>query len=154
MNKGRLIRNIISYVLLGLCIIFVIVFLIKKSRTSNPTMFGFSPAIVVTGSMEPTIPVGSLIITHSQSEYKERDIIMFKSENVSSSVTHRIIKVTENGYITQGDANNTPDEEIPKSAVIGKVILSIPHGRMVIVLTIVLLTTVIILFPAPKNKDN
>ena len=149
----RKVRSIISFVLLGLCILFVTVFVIKRIKNPNPTMFGLGSAIVLTGSMEPTIPVGSLIIVHAQSEYNEKDIVMFESDQFSSSVTHRIVEVTENGYITQGDANNTRDSEVPKDAVIGKVIFSIPHGRLVIVLFVILISTIIIVIPGPKEKD-
>jgi signal peptidase I len=80
---------------------------------------------VQSGSMEPAIKIGSLIISKQQSSYQPDDIITFKSKN--STITHRLIEIQEDQYITQGDANDAPDPQSVKSdIVLGKVILKLP----------------------------
>lgn len=83
-------------------------------------MFGYSVFNVATGSMEPTIRKNDIIIVKLSDEYNTNDIITFKKEN--SYITHRVIMVNDNNIVTKGDANNTNDVEIEKSAVLGKVI--------------------------------
>lgn len=85
------------------------------------------PAIVVSGSMEPEIHTGSLVfIDMKKTEAEVGDIIAF--EKGSIFVTHRIEKITEEGYITKGDANKTADMGVvTEDAVIGTAIFSIPY---------------------------
>lgn len=91
-----------------------------------PTVFGYSTAVVASGSMEPALCVDDLILNHAQNGYKEGDIITFLSG--SGLTTHRIVAVTEGGYVTQGDANNAADPDIaPSDAVVGRVVGKIPH---------------------------
>ena len=81
-----------------------------------PDFFGIKPFVVVTGSMEPVIDGGDLVFTKTvdPAKLKANDIISFKSGN--SVITHRIAELTKkNGapvFITQGDANNTKDEDL------------------------------------------
>lgn len=90
-----------------------------------PTVFGWSWAIVVSGSMSPEIEVNDLIIIREHDSYEVGDIISFESDN-GSVVTHRVIAKSDSVYTTQGDANNTPDPPVPESAVVGKVVTTIP----------------------------
>lgn len=92
----------------------------------NPALFGYSTAVVVSGSMEPALSVDDLIVNHAQDAYEAGDIITFKSG--SSLTTHRIAAVTPEGYITRGDANNAADSDpVSQEAVIGRVIWKIPY---------------------------
>ena len=94
-------------------------------KVKDPTVFGYSSAVVLTGSMSGTIEPDDLIITHKQSDYMVGDIVMYQTDG--TPVTHRIISENEKGYRTKGDANNTDDgTEIPKEDVVGKVVLVIP----------------------------
>lgn len=93
------------------------------SRQEMPLLFGFGKALVITGSMEPAIIPGDMIIFQEREEYESGDIVIYKA---NSYITHRIVEVTEDGYITQGDANNTADDEIVVTQVVGKVIFRIP----------------------------
>ncbi len=93
---------------------------------THPTFFGFSSAVVLTGSMSPAIEPNDIIVSRKQSSYAVGDIITFDAGG--SSVTHRIVSVGEDGMRTKGDANNTEDAQpIKQSRVIGKVILVIPR---------------------------
>lgn len=94
-------------------------------KVKVPTVFGYSSAVVLTGSMSGAIESNDLIITHKQSEYQVGDIVTYQTGG--TSVTHRIVAVNDNGYRTKGDANNTDDgTDIQKEYVIGKVVLIIP----------------------------
>ncbi len=90
---------------------------------------GIRPFIVVSGSMEPAIHVGSICAVNMNCPYNEiadNDIISFK--NGEMTVTHRAVKVTQNGIVTKGDANNTDDvKPVTMDDYIGKVIFSIPY---------------------------
>lgn len=87
---------------------------------------------VMSGSMEPALQTGSLIVIKPVSEYKERDIITFQSSNKKNDyTTHRLIKVEDKDdqkiYITKGDANKESDtEQIARDKIIGKKLFSIP----------------------------
>lgn len=88
--------------------------------------------IVTSGSMEPAINTGSVVVIKKAESYKENDVITFSSLiNRSEPTTHRIIsEQIQNGelvYQTKGDANPDPDTNYTfKSSVIGKVLFSIP----------------------------
>jgi signal peptidase len=99
----------------------------------------FQPFVVLSGSMEPAIDTGSLIIITPHEDYRAGDIITFKKnpeasiKNANSVVTHRVYeKVKYSGkdefYITKGDANNSPDNEpVYFNQIIGKVALNLPY---------------------------
>ena len=94
-------------------------------KVKSPTVFGYSSAVVLTGSMSGTIEPDDLIITRKQSDYMVGDIVMYQTGG--TPVTHRIISENEKGYRTKGDANNADDgTDIPKEDVVGKVVLVIP----------------------------
>ncbi|MBI4137358.1 signal peptidase I [Candidatus Roizmanbacteria bacterium] len=99
--------------------------------TSRMPVFGIQSMVVLTGSMEPTVPTGSIVFVKNQDAYSKQDIITFKNAS-GNYVTHRIVeKVTENEkelFRTQGDANNTADTELvlPED-VVGKSIFFIPQ---------------------------
>lgn len=91
----------------------------------HPTIFGWSWAVVISGSMEDAIGVNDLVVIHGQEDYAVNDVITFRSAD--SIVTHRILEERPDSYITKGDANNTADlTPTLKSDVIGKVVLVIP----------------------------
>lgn len=84
-----------------------------------PTIAGYGVLEVISGSMEPTISIGDLVVIDTKkSDYKISEIITFKDVN-GSFVTHRLIDINDDQVITQGDANNAVDEPINKSDVVG-----------------------------------
>lgn len=90
------------------------------------------PVAVATGSMEPTVAVGDVVVTcpSSAENLREGDIIRYQKG--ATTVIHRIVACTqdENGglaFITQGDSNNTPDADpVLPEQVLGKVVFNIP----------------------------
>lgn len=95
-----------------------------------PKLMGMGTFAVLSGSMEPTLPVGSLIFTQpcgGIGDIRKQDIIASHAGDVL--VTHRAVAVDENAgtITTQGDANKVPDETPVKlEDVIGKVRFHIP----------------------------
>lgn len=79
---------------------------------------------VVSGSMQPELPVGSVIMVMKQKDYYVNDVITYFLG--SQKVTHRIV-YAGSYYLTKGDANSAIDPQtVTKSNVIGKVVLSAP----------------------------
>ena len=115
-----------------------------------PMPFGVGTAVVLSGSMEPTLSVNDVIIVREAESYDINDIVVY--ENGREMIVHKIIEKNGDTLVTKGDANNTADEPISVESVKGKVVLSIPYagavvkalrspvGAIVIILTAVLLT--------------
>ena len=127
----KMISKLIT-VLLSLLIILLIVILgvqsynkfIAHDETAN--VFGYNHRTVLTGSMEPTLPVGSMTFTKEQNQYAVNDIVMFTDNG--TVITHRIIEKNGDSFVTKGDANNTPDEkEITQEQIMGSVVMTIPY---------------------------
>lgn len=125
--------KILGYILNILIILVTIIIIlaiyyfvqIKVFNKSYANIFGYTFFEVATGSMEPTIDVGDVIIVKITNEVNENDIIVCDKHN--AFITHRLIKIEEDNFITKGDANNTEDEPMDKSDLIGKVVNVIPN---------------------------
>ncbi len=97
-----------------------------------PKLFGHQIYNVISGSMEPEIPIGSLIYTSTATpeSIQAGDIIAFYNYESSTPITHRVVEnqADLNQFITKGDANEDKDREpIPYSNYIGKVTRHIPY---------------------------
>ncbi len=93
---------------------------------------GYALLEVVSGSMEPTLHVGDLIIIDTNwKNYEKGDIITFRDVN-GAFVTHRINKISNGKMITQGDANESEDEEMSTSSIVGKCVSRVPGGGKLI----------------------
>lgn len=78
--------------------------------------------LVCSGSMEPELLVGDVIVIKKCDTYKTGDIVTFLDDD-NILVTHRIIEEKENGFVTKGDNNNVKDKAvISKNKIQGKVI--------------------------------
>lgn len=120
---GQIALTVVLAVLLA-CNVYLIVAQ-RLFGVEHPTAFGFTAAVVVSGSMSPALEVDDLILIHAQDSYQPGDIITYQSG--SSMVTHRIVEEGEGGFVTRGDANNAPDlEPVPLDRVVGKVVWQIP----------------------------
>ncbi len=94
---------------------------------------GFEVRIVQSGSMEPAISTGSVVVVRELLRYEVGDIITYGGFAPGSlPTTHRIIADTlqagELAYLTQGDANAEADPQpVPLASVRGRVVLSVPY---------------------------
>ena len=128
-RNAKLILRLISSILV--CVVVFLAFSVSIIR-----LFGFEVYGVLTGSMEPEYPTGSLIYVKKidTSSLEVGDTISFKlSENVIA--THRIIELVpdeENSsiirYRTKGDANSVADSSLVEvEDIIGKVVFCLPQ---------------------------
>jgi len=82
--------------------------------------------VIQSGSMEPSIRVGDVVFVQAEPEYGKSDVITFTSQE-GRVVTHRILESGQEGYTTQGDANQTVDvDTVPQKSIIGKVQFVVP----------------------------
>ncbi len=118
-------QKISNWLILIACIIlipilFVNIYIMYQANTNKdkiPSVFGYKPFIVLSGSMETKIFKGDLIITKiiKPESLKKNDIIAFRDAE-NTVTTHRIIDIVEKEgktyFITKGDNNNTQDQNL------------------------------------------
>lgn len=90
-----------------------------------PMPFGYGIANVLSGSMEPTFSVGTLLGVKETQDVQVGDIVVYQSGQ--QLVVHRVIKIEGKQITTQGDANQTPDEPFAGENVKGVVIAQVPY---------------------------
>lgn len=128
-------KVIIRRILLAVCGIILGLNLYMANANSLvgnklPMPFGYGAAVVLSGSMEPTLSVNDLIIVQEAPTYAIDDIVVFQGGN--DLIVHRIISLEDGMCHTQGDANNIADEPIEMSKIKGKVILAVPFVGMIV----------------------
>ncbi len=117
-GKGRPVRTFVGILL---CIVLILVLIVNVTLIVRsyvnpekvPSFMGYKPFIVLSGSMEPEILPGDLIITRTvdPEEIKVGDIISFRADD-SVVVSHRVTDVLTDGglsFLTKGDANTGAD---------------------------------------------
>jgi signal peptidase len=86
----------------------------------------YRPFIVLSGSMEPAIKTGSVVLVKATPQYQLSDVITFKQGK--KFVTHRISSVGLQDFTTKGDANKVNDSNpVTKDQIQGRVVTSIPY---------------------------
>ncbi len=113
MNKYfKIISNVIFIIIVVILLGYFTLRLMNKVEIYN----------VSTGSMESKIHAGDYILILKKSNYKVGEVVTYSKNNYF--ITHRIVKINDEKIITKGDANNIEDEEIDRSEIIGKVVIS------------------------------
>lgn len=110
--------------------ILLVILLALAAVLAGPYLFGCRTFSVLTGSMEPEMPVGSLLIVNikaSPEDIAPKDVITF-SLGGETLATHRVMEKNdaEGHFITKGDANNADDGPVEYNRLVGKVLLCIP----------------------------
>ena len=129
-NKAlKRIWNIVTSALVALVVLLAVVLV-------GVRLFGLRTYAVMSGSMEPTYPTGSLLYVKKvdAAELKVGDSITFMLDE-DTVATHRIIEILPDEeekdvirFRTQGDANDTPDgTPVHCKNVIGKPVFAIPY---------------------------
>lgn len=141
MKEKKSVLKKIANVLLTVVIILlavVIAFTIFVRITGNtPTLFGYSILRVSTGSMEPELMVGDVILTKEVDDVNSLvvgDVITYKGtigEYADMLITHQIVKAPyeENGttyVVTKGIANEIEDKPVPVDRITSKLVCKIP----------------------------
>ncbi len=96
-----------------------------------PRVLGYEEMAVLTGSMEPNYPVGSLIFVKEEEpeDLKIGDVITYRLDE-DTVVTHRIVEIDQKGQTvtTKGDANEDKDgNPVPYSSIVGKAHFQVPY---------------------------
>jgi signal peptidase len=116
----------------AICLLVLILALVAGTV---PSFFGAESFVVLSGSMEPTIGVGSLtvVVPVKPENFEVGDIITYRTtQSPDVIVTHRLIGKgqDEQGrttFETKGDANEVSDQvAIAQGAILGRVAYSIP----------------------------
>ena len=103
------------------CILFITIIVVNlgiiingfQDNENMPGFMGYRPAIVLSGSMEPTFDAGDVIVIEAEDtgNLQKGDVITYLVSG--KATTHRIISVTEHegktAYVTKGDYNNVED---------------------------------------------
>lgn len=102
---------------------------------------GFGLHVVTTGSMEPEIPVGSLVATRpvAPRSVHAGDVVAFADPgDAGRTILHRVVRVNaadgrQPRFTTQGDANASPDfEEVRAGLLRGRQLIAIPRVGTVV----------------------
>lgn len=123
MKVVKLICSVLSFVLMAALIIIAATFFVPK-------FMGGQSLAVLSGSMEPGIPVGSIVVAlpTEAEELKTGDIITYRL-SADTLVTHRVVSndTQAQSLITKGDANDVEDgAPVAYSQVLGKVSVHLP----------------------------
>jgi len=120
---GLLVNVVVALALVGVILLFIL-----------PRLLNWEIQVVLSGSMEPALPVGSAILVRpvDPQAVSVGDIITYRQKGSTDFVTHRVVEVNHEGsalsFRTQGDANEGPDPvAVAPDAVKGRVWASIPY---------------------------
>jgi signal peptidase len=102
-----------------------------------PRLLGANLLVVLSQSMEPNIPMGSIVVSQpvaAADEIGVGDVITFQAPGPDGDpalITHRVVEVLGGGigvrFRTQGDAVEDPDMSLVSSSdLVGRVWLSLP----------------------------
>lgn len=114
--------NALSVILNIEGIVIIVAVLLIMIPLFLPRIMGYQTFNVISGSMEPNVPVGSLVLAKkiTPQDVQTGDIIVFRRGG--SVVTHRVVEnqKEEQQFITKGDANDSKDlQPIPYSDLVG-----------------------------------
>lgn len=108
--------------------VVLIVLLLLSSALPIPG--GIKTFVVQSGSMEPAIKTGGIVVVKPMAAYVVGDVITFGPRSKTKPpTTHRIMEVKEDGnFLTKGDANEDEDmRTVSRYEVIGRVLFSVPY---------------------------
>lgn len=112
-------RSLLSYLgSAAMAVILVVILAIAAAAIVVPAVTGSTALTVLTSSMAPNLPAGTLIVVRptDPDDIRPGDVVTYQlRSNEPEVVTHRVIQRTTLAdgkliFITQGDANPTPDE--------------------------------------------
>ncbi len=128
LSKISKLLRILGDICIGLTVLICLIF----SCFTVPRLFGITPFVVQSSSMEPGISVGSVVFVNTNdTDVEVGDIITYSlsmGEDSGIFITHRVSDMNEErGLIqTKGDANDHVDGWLDRSAVTGTVMFHIP----------------------------
>lgn len=111
----------------------LVLLLVAAVLTFLAPRFGWRVDTVFSGSMEPELKVGGVVVTRpvEPEEIKVGDILTFYSPLGEQLTSHRVIAVEQGSslhFSTKGDANEAPDPfVVPAQNVVGKICFHMPY---------------------------
>ncbi len=165
--KLKRIVDILVYIIFIPILLYNIILIIKaiENPKETPSFLGIKTYVIVSGSMEPNIQIGDIVVVKSiknkEEAIKVGDVISFRKGH--SVITHRItnIEKDENGILriaTKGDNNNTEDSErILINNIEGKVVKVIPKIGYITVLfkdKVIIIVTFIIAYNCMMKSEK
>ncbi|MFA6097090.1 MAG: signal peptidase I [Candidatus Paceibacterota bacterium] len=123
----------ISKLLNGIFTVFLVLMVLFVVGSMLPIPGNYRLLIVQSGSMEPAIHTGSVVVVRPEADYKAGDVITFGDAGKDKTTTHRVVDLEvaagKTYFITKGDANKTEDtDRVSEGKVIGRVQASIPYA--------------------------
>jgi signal peptidase len=105
-----------------------------------PRVAGITPLTVLTGSMEPALGVGDVVLSERRSPLDVRpgDVVTFRDPSRDGElVTHRVVSMRRAGaavrFVTKGDANDVAERwSVPADGRIGRAVLRVPKAGHVL----------------------
>lgn len=159
----RKVYKIITNIILTVLIVIV-------ALLFAPRIFGLTPLAVLSGSMEPTYHVGSVIYIEKPDpeDIQVGDAITFTISDDSTMVTHRVVEKNEQEkyFKTKGDANDVEDGgEVLYSSVVGKPVFTIPllgfaaayaatKSGLIILITLIVVVLILTFLPDMLLKEE
>ena len=155
--------KIFYYIIIGIMALIAVLLIVS----AFPITGNYKVMMVLSGSMEPAIGKGSVVVVRPSDDYKIGEVITFKFKNSEESTTHRIEEIRIVGgkpvYVTKGDVNNAPDtREVLQEDIIGKVLFDIPYIGYVIdfakrpvgFMILIIVPALVIIFDEAKKIYN
>lgn len=163
MKKAKKVGLGVLIVLLGILFMYNIYSFVSVRILKHDfaTFGGYAVLEVVSGSMEPAIKPGDMIIINTKdNSYKKGDIVTFRDE--SNFVTHRIVSINDEEIVTKGDSNNAEDKAITKKNVVGKYVAKISNAGRILssfkspltMVMIFIIGILVCIFISLDNEDN
>lgn len=81
---------------------------------------------VASGSMEPSIPAGSLVVAVRDDRFYQGDVVIYTMAGADSKLMHRVVEVGGEGLVVTADAQPGYLEYVGWERVRGKVVLALP----------------------------
>src|SRR5690606_16005627 len=101
---------------------------------AGPLAFGARPHTVLTGSMEPAISPGDVVVAEriAPLDATPGDVVLFRDPaDQTRTVAHRVVRLGRDGdhvrFLTRGDANRSGERwRVAADGSIGRVIYTVP----------------------------
>lgn len=159
-KTGRIITNLILIILTTAALAIVL-----------PNIFGIKTMAVLSGSMEPAYPTGSMVYAQpvSMEDIQKGDVISFALNSRGTVATHRVVEVDKENklFTVKGDANQANDANpVSYENVIGVVKFSVPmmgyilgfvittSGKIIAGTVIIAAVILILLFSKSEEQEE
>jgi signal peptidase len=126
----RRLLDIVGYLALAFCLAL----LASLLTVAATNLLGYSSYVIYSGSMEPTVKVGSLLLSRPADvqDLRVGDVITYRSPGNHTTLTHRVVGIRqEDGewvFQTKGDASLEPDpQEVILRGQVSKMAFDVPY---------------------------